>query len=71
MVQVMVNSWSREPFYRNLGIKSVTREMHGVPTIVNSEHHSDRRIGMSIPQTLLTGFDFRGRDKEDKGLLRI
>lgn len=50
--------------------KSVTREMHGVPRIVNSEHYSDRRIDMSIPQTLLIGFAFRGRDKEGKELVR-
>lgn len=42
-----------------------------IPGIVNSAHYSDRRIDMSIPQTLLIGFDLRGRDKEGKEFLRI
>lgn len=67
MVQVMVNSHITAIWVK----KSVTQEMHSVPRIVNSEHYSDRRIDMSIHQTLLTGFDFRGKDKDDKKLLRI
>lgn len=51
--------------------KSVTREMHDVLRIVNSEHDSDRRLDMSIPQTLLIGFDLRGRDKKSEKLLRL
>lgn len=48
MVQVMVNNWSCDPYYKNLGKKiSVTQEMYSVPRIVNSEHYSERRIDMS------------------------
>ena len=49
---------------------SNTGEMYSVPRIVNSEHYSGKGIDMSIPQTLLIGFDSRGKDKEDEDLMR-
>lgn len=67
MVQVMVNSHITAIWVK----KSVTQEMHSVPRIGKSEHYSDRRIDMNIHQTLLIGFDFRGRNKDDKELLRF